>query len=87
MFATEWLALMAKVHPTEKLSESMLKIWCLNHQDSQRRVLRQALERSGLDTSENVTFEQIEAARELLGPGRSGKRIEIPGDTVGGAGV
>jgi tRNA(Ile)-lysidine synthase len=41
-------------------------------------VLRQALKKAG-STLENVTFEHIEAVRELLGPGRSGKRIEIPG--------
>jgi len=44
----------------------------------QRRVLRAALREAG-STLENVTFEHIEAVRQLLGPGRSGKRIEIPG--------
>ncbi len=43
-----------------------------------RRVLRAALRKAGSDLRD-VSFEQIEAARMLLNPGKSGKTVEIPG--------
>ena len=43
-----------------------------------RRVLRGALRQAGSDLRD-VSFDQIEAVRGLLEPGKSGKRVEIPG--------
>jgi tRNA(Ile)-lysidine synthase len=43
-----------------------------------RRVLRAALRTAGSDLHD-VSFEQIEAVRGLLSPGKSGKVVEIPG--------
>jgi tRNA(Ile)-lysidine synthase len=43
-----------------------------------RRVLRAALSRCG-STLRDVSFDQIEAVRGLLEPGKSGKAVEIPG--------
>jgi len=43
----------------------------------QRRVLRAGLKEVGCSL-ENVTFEHIEAARELLGSSRSGRLVEFP---------
>ena len=43
-----------------------------------RRLLRAALRRAG-SILRDVSFEQIEAVRGLLNPGKSGKTIEIPG--------
>ncbi len=43
-----------------------------------RRVLRAALRHSGSDLRD-VSFDQIEAVRGLVNPGKSGKSVEIPG--------
>jgi tRNA(Ile)-lysidine synthase len=43
-----------------------------------RRVIREAVRRAGSDL-QNVTFEQFESVRDLLGPGKSGKFVQIPG--------
>ncbi len=43
-----------------------------------RRVIREGIRRAGSDLRD-VTFEHIEAARSLLGPGKSGKLVQIPG--------
>src|SRR5262249_23764726 len=69
--ATEWLGL----HGTKGAYDFVIDAEDLVSKPSglQRRVLRQALKEAG-STLENVTFEQIEAVRELLRPGRSGKR-------------
>jgi tRNA(Ile)-lysidine synthase len=45
----------------------------------QRRVIRLALKRIAVNL-EDVTFDHVEAARELLGPHRSGRLVEFPGD-------
>lgn len=44
----------------------------------QRRVIRTALKRAG-STLEDVSFDRIESARQLLQSGKSGKTIEMPG--------
>jgi tRNA(Ile)-lysidine synthase len=43
-----------------------------------RRVIREAVRRAGSDLRD-VTFEQFESIRDLLGPGRSGKFVQLPG--------
>ena len=43
-----------------------------------RRIVRAALRKAGSDL-QNLSFEQVESVRRLLEPGKSGKRIEIPG--------
>jgi tRNA(Ile)-lysidine synthase len=43
-----------------------------------RRIVRATLRKAGSDL-QNVSFEHIESVRQLLEPGKSGKRIEIPG--------
>jgi tRNA(Ile)-lysidine synthase len=43
-----------------------------------RRVLRTALRMAGSDL-QDVSFDQIEAVRSLLNPGKSGKIVQIPG--------
>jgi tRNA(Ile)-lysidine synthase len=45
-----------------------------------RRVIREAVRQVGGDLKD-VSFEQIEAARSLLEPRKSGKFVEIPGGT------
>jgi tRNA(Ile)-lysidine synthase len=45
-----------------------------------RRVIRQAIRQTGSDLRD-VSFDHIEAARGLLGPGKSGKVVQIPGGT------
>ena len=45
----------------------------------QRRLIRLALKRIAVNL-EDVTFDHVEAARELLGPHRSGRLVEFPGD-------
>jgi tRNA(Ile)-lysidine synthetase-like protein len=43
-----------------------------------RRIVRAALRKAGSDL-QDLSFEQVESVRQLLKPGKSGKRIEIPG--------
>jgi tRNA(Ile)-lysidine synthase len=45
-----------------------------------RRIIREGIRRVGSDLRD-VSFEHIEAARGLLGPGKSGKIVQIPGGT------
>jgi len=45
-----------------------------------RRVIREGIRRVGSDLRD-VSFEHVEAARSLLGKGKSGKFVQIPGGT------
>ena len=45
-----------------------------------RRIIREAIRRVG-DDLRDVSFEHVEAARSLLGSGKSGKFVQIPGGT------
>ena len=45
-----------------------------------RRIIREAIRRVGNDLRD-VSFEHVEAARSLLGSGKSGKFVQIPGGT------
>jgi tRNA(Ile)-lysidine synthetase-like protein len=46
-----------------------------------RRVIRTMLRRTGSDLRD-ITFDRIEAVRELLASGKSGKTVQIPGQFV-----
>jgi tRNA(Ile)-lysidine synthase len=45
-----------------------------------RRIIREAIRQVGADLRD-VSFEHVEAARSLLGTGKSGKYVQIPGGT------
>jgi tRNA(Ile)-lysidine synthase len=74
--AGEWL----QQHGTKKVENFVIDAEALVSKPLglQRRVLRLMLREAGSNL-ENVTFEHLESIRELLEPGRSGKRIEVPG--------